>query len=43
MAKPNYKYQKNQKDLARKKKQEERWQRRLARKNKQPAKNTALA
>ncbi len=37
---PNYKHQKNQRDLARKKKQEEKRQRRLARRNIQPEENT---
>ncbi len=39
MAKPNYQYQKYQKDLAKKKKQEEKMKRKLARKNLKPREN----
>jgi len=40
MAKSNYQYQKYQKDLAKKKKQEEKMRRKLARKNIKPRENT---
>ncbi len=39
MAKPNYQYEKRQKDIAKKKKQEEKRLRKLEKKNPQPGEN----